>query len=49
VAACGLYRSLGFVEVAPYTHNPFDDVLYLGLDLGGELGGVAPAGRSPVA
>jgi GNAT superfamily N-acetyltransferase len=33
VAACALYRSLGFVDVAPYRHNPFDDAVYLALDL----------------
>ena len=33
VAACALYRSLGFVDVAPYRHNPFDDAVFLALDL----------------
>lgn len=28
-AALALYRKLGFVEVAPYTHNPEPDVVYL--------------------
>ena len=41
VAACALYRSLGFVEVAPYRHNPYDDVLFLAHDLGHD----APAGE----
>lgn len=34
VAACTLYRSLGFVDVEPYRHNPFDDAVFLVLDLG---------------
>jgi GNAT superfamily N-acetyltransferase len=33
VAACALYRSLGFVDVAPYRHNPFADAVFLGLEL----------------
>ena len=33
VAACALYRSLGFVDVAPYRHNPFDDAVFLALPL----------------
>lgn len=33
VAACALYRRLGFVEVPPYRHNPFDDAVYMALEL----------------
>jgi GNAT superfamily N-acetyltransferase len=33
VEACALYRSLGFVDVAPYRHNPFDDAVFLALDV----------------
>lgn len=33
VAACALYRDLGFVDIAPYCHNPFDDAVFLALDL----------------
>lgn len=32
-AACALYRSLGFTDVAPYCDNPFDDAVFLGLEL----------------
>ncbi len=32
-AAQALYRSLGFVAVAPYTHNPVPGTLFLALDL----------------
>lgn len=32
-AACALYRRLGFVEVPPYRHNPFDDAVFMALDL----------------
>lgn len=31
--ACALYRSLGFTDVAPYCDNPFDDAVFLGLEL----------------
>ena len=31
--AVGLYRDLGFVEIAPYDDNPQEGVLYFGLDL----------------
>ena len=33
-AAVALYRKLGFEEIEPYYHNPFDDVIYFGMDLG---------------
>lgn len=33
VAACALYRDLGFVDVTPYRHNPFDDAVFLALAL----------------
>ena len=33
VAACALYRDLGFVEIDAYRHNPFDDAVFLALDL----------------
>lgn len=32
-AAISLYRKLGFEEVEPYYHNPFEDVIYFGIDL----------------
>ena len=32
-AAIALYRSLGFVDSEPYTHNPEPDVLYMSLKL----------------
>ncbi len=32
-AAIALYRSLGFVDADPYTHNPEPDVLYMTLKL----------------
>ena len=32
-AAIALYRSLGFVDAEPYTHNPEPDVLYMSLKL----------------
>lgn len=31
--AIGLYRSMGFVETAPYVYNPLSDVLYFELKL----------------
>jgi len=33
VAACSLYRDLGFVEIDAYRHNPFDDAVFFALDL----------------
>lgn len=33
VAACALYRRLGFVDVPPYRPNPFPDAVFLALDL----------------
>jgi ribosomal protein S18 acetylase RimI-like enzyme len=35
-AAQGLYRSLGFAPIAPYTFNPVEGSRYLGLDLAAE-------------
>jgi GNAT superfamily N-acetyltransferase len=32
-AACALYERLGFLPVPPYRHNPFDDAVFLALDL----------------
>ncbi|MDO4850696.1 MAG: GNAT family N-acetyltransferase [Actinomycetota bacterium] len=32
-AAVSLYRKLGFEEIEPYYHNPFEDVIYFGIDL----------------
>lgn len=32
-AAVSLYRKLGFREIEPYYHNPFEDVIYFGIDL----------------
>ena len=32
-AAIALYRSLGFVDAEPYTHNPEPDVLFMTLKL----------------
>ena len=32
-AAVSLYRKLGFEEIEPYYHNPFDDVIFFGIDL----------------
>ena len=31
--AQGLYRALGFVEIAPYRHNPIPGAIYMELDL----------------
>ncbi|MEX2660187.1 MAG: GNAT family N-acetyltransferase [Acidimicrobiales bacterium] len=33
VAACALYRRLGFVDVPPYRQNPFPDAVFPALDL----------------
>ena len=32
-AAISLYRKLGFQEIEPYYHNPFEDVIYFGIEL----------------
>lgn len=32
--AIGLYRSLGFKDIAPYYDNPYEDVAYMELELG---------------
>jgi putative acetyltransferase len=32
-AAITIYERLGFVEIAPYRYNPFDDARYFALDL----------------
>ena len=32
-AACTLYRSLGFVDVEPYRHNPFGDAVFMAMEL----------------
>lgn len=31
--AVALYKSLGFKKIAPYYHNPLQDVIFLELDL----------------
>ena len=43
-AAVALYRKLGFQEIDPYYHNPFEDVIYFGIDLA-----VGQRGRSPLS
>ena len=32
-AAVALYRKLGFQEIEPHYHNPFEDVIYFGIEL----------------
>lgn len=34
--AIGLYRTLGFKDIAPYYDNPYDDVAYMELGLGSD-------------
>jgi putative acetyltransferase len=36
-SAQALYRSLGFIEIAPYYVNPLPDISYMRLDLGNKL------------
>ena len=32
-AATALYRSLGFIDIDAYVHNPIEDVMFMGLEL----------------